>query len=64
MQIMSNKKSGYYVETKGGKRGRTYSNEKLVDGKVKVTLETERFKFNGETILCDPNALILKGFLD
>lgn len=52
-----NKRAGMLVETKTGLKGRTYSNEDLVNGKVRVYTE----KGN---LLCDPNTLKLKGFID
>ena len=51
------KNAGQLVETKSGLIGRTYNNEKLVCGKIKVFTE----KGN---LLCDPNTLKLKGFID
>lgn len=54
--------SGYYVETKTGKKGRTYHRDKKVNGKVIVYVESE-----AETIiklLCDPQTVKIIGFVD
>ncbi len=52
-----NKNAGYIVETKTGLTGRTYHNEKPVDGKTIVY--TEKGK-----LLCIPETLKLIGFID
>ncbi len=52
-----NKKSGLMVKTKSGLIGRTYSNEEPINGKVRVY--TEKGK-----LLCDPETLKIKGFID
>ena len=52
-----NKNAGQIVETKTGLIGRTYNHENLINGKARVY--TEKGK-----LLCDPNTLILKGFID
>jgi len=52
-----NKKAGQLVETKTGLTGRTYSHEGLINGKIRVY--TDKGK-----LLCDPNTLTLKGFID
>jgi hypothetical protein len=54
---MENKNAGRLVETKSGLIGKTYKNEKLINGKVRV--HTEKGK-----LLCDPNTLKVKGFID
>jgi len=52
-----NKKAGRLVETKTGLTGRTYNHEELINGKVRV--------YTGKgKLLCDPNTLKLKGFID
>jgi hypothetical protein len=53
--------SGYIVETKSGKVGRTYHNEPMINGKKPVHIDID-----GKTVkmLCDPNSLKLKGFSD
>lgn len=56
------KDSGYQVETKTGKKGRTYHREGLVNKKTVVHIE----KDDGSTykLLCDPNTLKITGFID
>lgn len=51
-----NKNAGYLVETKTGLTGRTY-HEPLVNGKVRV------YTSKGK-LLCDPDSLKMKGFID
>jgi hypothetical protein len=53
-----NKKAGQLVETQKGVLGRTYNNETLVNGKVRVHC------VDGSKLLCDPSKLTLKGFID
>ncbi len=66
---------GMLVETKSGKKGRTYNNKPLVYGKVPVYLATEMketgipglqvcSKFSDKGILCDPATLKMIGFID
>ena len=55
------KKSGYIVETKSGKIGRTYHDEALVNGKQPVHIEVGEKTVK---MLCDPNTLKFKGFVD
>jgi len=55
------KNSRYLVETKTGKVGRTYHNELMINNKQPVHIKV------GEKVLkmlCDPDSLKLKGFLD
>jgi hypothetical protein len=54
--------AGYLVETKTGKEGRTYHREGLINGKMVVHIETEE----GKTLkmLCDPDTVKIKGFID
>ncbi len=56
------KDSGYLVETKNGKKGRTYHREGLVNKKTVVHLETEEGK--EVKMLCDPKTLKIIGFAD
>lgn len=53
--------SGYLVETKTGKRGRTYHREGLVGKKTVVHVE-----INGKTMkmLCDPKTIRVTGYID
>jgi hypothetical protein len=52
-----NKNAGHIVETKSGLTGRTYNHECLINGKVRVY--TDKGK-----LLCTPNTLKIKGFID
>jgi len=56
------KDSGYLVETKTGKQGRTYHREGLVNKKTVVHVEQE----NGTVvkILCTPDTLKVIGYID
>ena len=58
---MEENNSGYLVETKTGKRGRTYHCEGLINGKQIVHVEID-----GKTLkmLCDPDTLKITGFID
>jgi hypothetical protein len=55
------KDSGYLVETKTGKQGRTFHREGLVNKKMVVHIEED-----GKTVkmLCDPNSVKIIGFVD
>ena len=55
---MPSMNSGTLVETRTGLTGRTYSHEEPVNGKVRVYLT------NGTKMLCSPEKLTLKGFID
>lgn len=75
---MNIKKSGYLVETKSGKVGRTYRGKQSINGKIPVYLATEMmdidekdggtFKFpksfSDKAILCDVNSLKVLGFIN
>jgi len=50
---------GYLVETKNGKKGRTYHSKGLINGKIPVYIEGEE-----KPILCIPDTLKLKGYVD
>lgn len=56
--VDGNKNAGKLVETKNGVIGRTYNNESLINGKVRV------YCTDGKKLLCNPQNLILKGFID
>lgn len=53
--------AGYLVETKNGKKGRTYHREGHINDKAVVHI-----KENEKTIkmLCEPNTLKIIGFID
>lgn len=53
--------SGYLVETKNGKQGRTYHREGLVSKKmvVHITVNDKDMK-----MLCDPKTVKIIGFVD
>lgn len=62
---MSKENAGYVVETKDGKRGRTFHKKGFVNGKVPVYLETDkRFTYSESAILCNHDTLTIKGFID
>ena len=52
-----NQNAGRMVQTKNGLIGRTFNNEEPINGKIRVY--TEKGK-----LLCSPETLILKGFID
>jgi hypothetical protein len=56
------KDSGYLVETKTGKEGRTYHREGLVNKKMVVHIKTDDGK--DLKMLCDPQTIKIKGFVD
>lgn len=71
--MINPKKSGYIVETKAGKLGRTIHEKGIVNGKIPVYLATtihedENVKipliFSKQAILCDPTTLKHIGFID
>ena len=55
------KDSGYLVETKARKKGRTYHREGLVDKKMVVHIETDG---KDVKMLCDPKSIKIIGFID
>lgn len=52
------KNSGNLVFTKTGLMGRTYSYDRPVNGKIKV------YCTDGTKLLCKPETLTVKGFID
>jgi hypothetical protein len=76
--MINTRKSGYLVETKNGKVGRTFHNKGPVNGKIAVYVATEIRKienkngsvfeipaaFSDQAILCDPKSLKHIGFID
>lgn len=58
------KDSGYIVETKSGKIGRTYHSKGLINKKKPVYLEISKFKYSKTAILCIPESLKVIGFID
>lgn len=58
VMMNENRNRGQLVETKTGKLGRTYNHESLVNGKVQVHCT------DGSKLLCNPDNLTLKGFID
>jgi len=58
------KDSGYLVETKSGKKGRTYRFKGPINEKIPVYLEISKFKYSEKAILCNPNAIKVIGFID
>ena len=66
---------GYLVMTKNNKKGRTYHNKELVNGKVPVYLCTKEVptkipghtvctEYSDQAILCDQNSLTIMGYID
>lgn len=53
-----NPKVGRLVETSKGVAGRTYNNEAEINGKVRV------YCTDGSKLLCNPDSLKVKGFID
>jgi hypothetical protein len=53
------KGSGFLVETKTGKKGRVYSDEKLIDGKI--TVHSDNLE---RPLLCKPETLKIIGRFD
>ncbi len=58
------KRPGYLVETKSGKKGRTFHDKGEVNGKIPVYLEEKPFVYSEKAILCEKESLKLKGFID
>ena len=56
--MLPNKKAGLLVETKFGKVGRTFNSDGLKDGKYLV------YCIDGSKMLCKPENLTIKGFID
>ena len=56
--------SGYIVQTKSGKRGRTYHSKGTINGKVPVYLLDDSEKPSETAMLCDPKTLKIDGFID
>lgn len=56
------KDAGYLVETKSGKKGRTYHREGLINKKMVVHIENEDGK--ELKMLCDPKTVKIIGFAD
>jgi hypothetical protein len=59
IDLISGKNPGYLVETKTGKRGKTYHREGLVNKKTVVHVEKEKLP-----LLCDPKSLKIIGYFD
>ena len=55
------KDAGYLVETKTGKKGRTYHREKKINKKTVVHIDVDG---KDVKMLCDPNSLKIIGFVD
>jgi hypothetical protein len=53
------KDAGYLVETKKGKKGRTYHREGLINKKTVVHIEGEKLP-----MLCDPKNIKIIGYID
>ena len=55
------KDSGYLVETKTGKQGRTYHREGLINRKMVVHVEINSRDMK---MLCDPDTVKIIGYID
>ena len=53
--------SGYIVTTKNGLCGRTYHADTLINGKQPVYIKRDDKEIR---MLCDPDTLIINGFID
>lgn len=56
--------AGFIVKTEKGKTGRTYHSKGLINNKVPVYLEIEKFKYSDTSILCTQESLKVVGFVD
>jgi hypothetical protein len=54
--------SGYLVETKTGKQGRTYHRENKINGKIIVYVEGEAD--TTVKLLCNPETIKIIGYVD
>jgi hypothetical protein len=55
------KDSGYLVETKTGKQGRTYHRDNKVNGKIVVYIVVDEKEVK---MLCDPETVKIIGYVD
>lgn len=55
------KDAGYLVETKTGKKGRTYHKEKKINKKTVVHIDVDG---KDVKMLCDPESLKIIGYID
>lgn len=55
---------GRLVITKDNKKGRTYNEKGLINGKVPVYLEVVPFVYAEYGTLCDPKTLTIIGYID
>ena len=67
--MIDGNKSGYLVETKDGKLGRTIHEKGIINGKIPVYVATLvksgiPLAFSKDAILCDPKGLKQIGFID
>jgi hypothetical protein len=53
--------SGYLVETKTGKQGRTYHRDNKVNGKIVVYIDVDGKEVK---MLCNPDSIKIIGFVD
>ena len=56
------KDSGYLVETKTGKQGRTFHRERLINDKLIVYVDIEEEKI--KKFLCDSQTVKIIGYVD
>lgn len=58
------KNPGLLVITKSGKKGRTINTDPIINGKVRVYLESSEHVYDGGNILCEDGTLTVIGFID
>lgn len=63
-KLLTQSQSGYIVETKSGKKGRTYHAKGLINEKVPVYPEIKDHEYSDKAILCDPKTIKIIGFID
>lgn len=64
MNATTTKRPGLLVLTSKGKKGRTYNDEELINGKIRVHLLNKDFSPNGKKILCSPDSIQVRGNFD
>lgn len=58
------KQPGLLVITKSGKKGRTINTDPIINGKVRVYLESSENIYGGGKILCKDGTLTVIGFIN
>lgn len=55
---------GRLVETSEGKKGFIYNDEEQINGKHRVYIVDDNFQPTKEKLLCLPESLTIKGYID